>query len=173
MHQRVTVVTVVLCVCVCMWVCLCVCVSVCPPELICRLDSSFSFVSSPSPYFSSFFSFLSPSLSISSTSFLPLPLLPLREVKVGDPTDPDNMLGALVSKEHMEKVKGYIELARKEGCTIHCGGGVDGLQLPEENKNVSLFNHGVLIPLSSSPPYLCEPLHPSLLLVMSGCTPYH
>ena len=139
------------------------CVCVCVHQNYCRLDSSLSFVSS-----------LSPSHFISSTSFsLPLPLLPLREVKVGDPTDPDNMLGALVSKEQTEKVKGYIELARKEGCTIHCGGGVDDLQLPEENKNVSLFNHGVFIPLSSSPPYLCEPLHPSLLLVMSGCTPYY
>ena len=59
-----------------------------------------------------------------------------REVKVGDPKDPNNMLGALVSKEHMAKVKGYIELARSEGCTILCGDGVDELSLPELNKNV-------------------------------------
>ena len=46
------------------------------------------------------------------------------------------MLGALVSKEHMAKVKGYVELARSEGCTVLCGDGVDELSLPEPNKNV-------------------------------------
>ena len=28
-----------------------------------------------------------------------------RQVKVGDPNNPDNMLGALVSKEHLAKVR--------------------------------------------------------------------
>ena len=66
-------------------------------------------------------------------------LLLLREIKVGDPNDPDNMLGALVSKEHMAKVKGYIDLARNEGCSIPCGDGVDELSLPEQNKNVRVY----------------------------------
>ena len=35
------------------------------------------------------------------------------------------------------QVKGYIELARQEGCTILCGDGVEELQLPENLKNVS------------------------------------
>ena len=35
------------------------------------------------------------------------------------------------------QVKGYIELARQEGCTIPCGDGVEELQLPENLKNVS------------------------------------
>ena len=35
------------------------------------------------------------------------------------------------------QVKGYIELARQEGCTISCGDGVEELQLPENLKNVS------------------------------------
>ena len=68
---------------------------------------------------------------------LDTPLSLVREVKVGDPNNPNNMLGALVSKEHMAKVKGYIELARSEGCTVLCGDGVDELNLPEPNKNVS------------------------------------
>ena len=60
----------------------------------------------------------------------------LRDIKVGDPNDPNNMLGALVSKEHMAKVKGYIDLARNEGCSIPCGDGVDELSLSEQYKNV-------------------------------------
>lgn len=54
---------------------------------------------------------------------------------MGDPSDPSNMMGALVSKEHMAKVTGFVELARQEGCTVLCGHGVEELQLPEKNKN--------------------------------------
>ena len=46
------------------------------------------------------------------------------------------MLGALVSKEHMAKVKGYIDLARNEGCSIMCGDGMEELNLPQQNRNV-------------------------------------
>ncbi|CAG8500746.1 15690_t:CDS:2 [Acaulospora colombiana] len=41
---------------------------------------------------------------------------------VGDPNDPNTQVGALISKEHMEKVLGYIELAKSEGGVIECGG---------------------------------------------------
>ena len=56
-------------------------------------------------------------------------------MKVGDPTDPKNQMGALVSKEHLAKVVGYVDLARKEGCSIPCGHGVEELELPDKNKN--------------------------------------
>ena len=39
-----------------------------------------------------------------------------------DPQEPDTVMGALVSKQHMEKVLGYIELAKKEGGTVLTGG---------------------------------------------------
>eukprot|EP01126_Amoeba_proteus_P001396 TRINITY_DN1039_c0_g1_i4.p1 TRINITY_DN1039_c0_g1~~TRINITY_DN1039_c0_g1_i4.p1 ORF type:complete len:306 (-),score=62.18 TRINITY_DN1039_c0_g1_i4:309-1226(-) len=42
--------------------------------------------------------------------------------KVGDPNDRSTNVGALVSQQHMEKVLYYIELAKKEGGVIHCGG---------------------------------------------------
>lgn len=62
-------------------------------------------------------------------------LYAFRQIKVGDPTDPANMMGALVSKEHREKVINYVQLARKEGCSVLCGHEVDQLELPERNKN--------------------------------------
>lgn len=40
-----------------------------------------------------------------------------------------------MSKEHLAKVIGYVELARKEGCNILCGHGVEELDLPDKNKN--------------------------------------
>ena len=41
---------------------------------------------------------------------------------VGDPKDPKTKVGALISKQHVEKVLGYIELAKQEGGIIECGG---------------------------------------------------
>ncbi len=41
---------------------------------------------------------------------------------VGDPLEEKTKVGALVSKAHMEKVLGYIALARQEGGTVLAGG---------------------------------------------------
>lgn len=43
-------------------------------------------------------------------------------LKVGDPSNDDNNMGAIVSKDHFEKVKSYIELAKEEGGTVLTGG---------------------------------------------------
>ena len=40
-----------------------------------------------------------------------------------------------MSKEHWEKVNSYVQLAKKEGCSVLCGHGVEPLELPERNKN--------------------------------------
>lgn len=45
-----------------------------------------------------------------------------KELKVGDPLQSDTDQGAIVSKEHMEKVLSYIELAKQEGGKILAGG---------------------------------------------------
>ncbi len=45
----------------------------------------------------------------------------VKQLKVGHPSGDVNM-GAIVSKGHMEKVQGYIELAKEEGGTVLCGG---------------------------------------------------
>lgn len=41
---------------------------------------------------------------------------------VGDPLDDATKTGALVSRDHMEKVLSYVQLAREEGGTVLCGG---------------------------------------------------
>ena len=38
-----------------------------------------------------------------------------RQIKVGDPLDENTQMGALISKEHMEKVQSYIEIGKNEG----------------------------------------------------------
>jgi len=45
-----------------------------------------------------------------------------QKLRVGDPMDPATEQGALISAEHLAKVRGYLDLARKEGGTILCGG---------------------------------------------------
>src|SRR3546814_8282467 len=46
-----------------------------------------------------------------------------RAMKIGDPMDPATQVGALISKEHCEKVLGYIERGRREGAAVAAGGG--------------------------------------------------
>ena len=60
-----------------------------------------------------------------------------RKLKVG--SSHDDYMGPLVSKIHMDKVKGYINQAREEGGNIHCGEYVDELCLPSANEKVSTF----------------------------------
>ncbi len=45
-----------------------------------------------------------------------------KALKIGDPLQNDTDQGAIVSKEHMEKVLSYIKLAKDEGGTVLCGG---------------------------------------------------
>ncbi|WP_119069227.1 aldehyde dehydrogenase [Rubrobacter indicoceani] len=46
----------------------------------------------------------------------------------GDPLDPDTTLGTLVDRSQMERVLGYVDLARREGAEVTVGG---GRKLPE------------------------------------------
>lgn len=55
----------------------------------------------------------------------------VKQIRTGNPSDPQSRLGAVVSKMHFEKVLSYIELAKQEGGNILCGG--HALELPGEN----------------------------------------
>lgn len=44
------------------------------------------------------------------------------ELKIGHPSKNDTSIGALVSKEHLEKVKSYIDIAQEEGGKLLFGG---------------------------------------------------
>lgn len=53
-----------------------------------------------------------------------------RALRVGDPLDPRTEQGSLVSRAHLDKVRGYVTLARDEGGTVVCGGATPS-RLPE------------------------------------------
>lgn len=53
-----------------------------------------------------------------------------KKLKIGNPKDAETNIGAIVSKQHFEKILSYIELAKEEGGKILCGGNsvkVEGL----------------------------------------------
>ena len=91
-----------------------------------------------------------------------------QSLNVGDPNDEKTDMGALISKGHLEKVTGYIDLAKNEGGTIltggenadvngRCNGGyfveptvIDGLSADCRTNQEEIFGPVVsLIPFSS------------------------
>lgn len=57
----------------------------------------------------------------------------VEKLTVSYPSDPNAKMGAVVSQPHMEKVLGYIDLAKQEGGTILTGGHRVHLAAPYEN----------------------------------------
>lgn len=49
-------------------------------------------------------------------------LIKVREWRTGDPMEPSNRLGSLVSQEHFEKVMSYVEIGKKSGAKLVLGG---------------------------------------------------
>src|SRR6266478_383019 len=60
-----------------------------------------------------------------------------RRLAVGDPLDERTIIGPMISANHLEKVRRYIEMGPKEGATLMCGGveapAVDGPHLKQGN----------------------------------------
>jgi gamma-glutamyl-gamma-aminobutyraldehyde dehydrogenase len=50
----------------------------------------------------------------------------MREWRMGDPLDPTSRVGALVSRDHFEKVKSYIDRISAEGLELVAGGRIEG-----------------------------------------------
>ena len=46
----------------------------------------------------------------------------VKELKVGNPADKNNYMGAIVSQQHLEKIEYYVDLAQQEGGKILTGG---------------------------------------------------
>ena len=56
----------------------------------------------------------------------------VESMKIGDPLDESTKLGALISAEHLQKVEGYVSIAREEGGEVLTGGSPC---LPKEFEN--------------------------------------
>ncbi len=71
-------------------------------------------------------------------------VLEVESMKIGDPSDENTILGALISPEHLSKVEEYIEIAKSEGGTILTGGYPN---LSEEYKNGNWISPTVIADL--------------------------
>jgi aminomuconate-semialdehyde/2-hydroxymuconate-6-semialdehyde dehydrogenase len=58
----------------------------------------------------------------------------VQQLRVGDPLEGGTDIGAVVTAAHRGKIESYLELARADGATIHCGGGRPK-ELPERCRN--------------------------------------
>ncbi|MDU7100729.1 MAG: aldehyde dehydrogenase, partial [Enterobacter sp.] len=65
-------------------------------------------------------------------------------LRVGDPTDPNTQIGALISQQHWEKVSGYIRLGIEEGATLLAGGPDKPTDLPAHLKGGNFLRPTVL-----------------------------
>ena len=72
-----------------------------------------------------------------------------KQLKVGDPSSPDTDVGALISKEHLQKVTGHIEAARDEKATVLTGGTIPG-NLPAHLRGGFFMNPTVITGAESS-----------------------
>ena len=66
-----------------------------------------------------------------------------KALRTGDPQDPQSFMGALISKQHLEKVRGYIEVARQEGGTVLLGGDAPS-SLPSHCQNGYFLNPTII-----------------------------
>ncbi|ADC50114.1 aldehyde dehydrogenase [Alkalihalophilus pseudofirmus OF4] len=52
----------------------------------------------------------------------------VKEIKTGNPLDPDTMMGAQASQEQLEKILSYLDIGKQEGATCLAGGGRNQLE---------------------------------------------
>jgi aminomuconate-semialdehyde/2-hydroxymuconate-6-semialdehyde dehydrogenase len=70
-----------------------------------------------------------------------------KQLKVGDPSRSENFLGALVSADHLAKVRSYVELAQKEGGKIETG--LEPISLTGEFQNGFFMRPTIITGLTS------------------------
>jgi aminomuconate-semialdehyde/2-hydroxymuconate-6-semialdehyde dehydrogenase len=90
----------------------------------------------------------------------------VKAIKVGDPLDASTQMGALVSREHLEKVLSYIEIGKKEGQLL-TGGEPIGAQLGEKFKNGYFLSPSVFAGLKSDSRFLQEEIFGPTLPVVA------
>jgi betaine-aldehyde dehydrogenase len=57
----------------------------------------------------------------------------VKKIRIGDPFDSSTQMGSLISRPHFDKVLNYIELGKKEGASLLCGGTAPQWNSDEEN----------------------------------------
>jgi betaine-aldehyde dehydrogenase len=69
-------------------------------------------------------------------------------IKVGDPMDKATLMGPQVSEEQLNKIKGYVGIAREEGATVFAGG--ESPQLDPQFQNGYFFQPTIFSEVNNS-----------------------
>ena len=88
----------------------------------------------------------------------------VNKIVVGDPTREDIHLGAIVSEAQMEKVLSYIEIGKKEGATLLCGG---NRILTDECKNGYFVEPTVFTNVTNNMTIAQEEIFGPVMLIMT------
>ena len=101
-----------------------------------------------------------------------------KRIRIGDPFDPATELGPLISKEHYERVNGYLHYARDQGARIVAGGErPDWLQqgnflqatvIADVDESMKVFEEEVFGPVLAAMPFSDE----AEAIRLANATPY-
>ncbi len=72
----------------------------------------------------------------------------VRSLKVGDPQDDDSDLGSLISKEHQQKVMGFVQSALSDGGRVLCGGQVPNV--PDELQGGAWYEPTIIVDVDTT-----------------------
>jgi len=96
-----------------------------------------------------------------SEKFLERVVKRTRAIKVGNPLDPDTMMGAQASEDQYHKILSYLDIGKQEGAQVLCGGGAlhinSGLQhgyyieptIFKGNNKMRIFQEEIFGPVTS------------------------
>ena len=91
-----------------------------------------------------------------------------RGLRIGDPMDEATQHGSLVSRQHLEKVSSYVEMARELGGVIRCGGAApDPATLPERCRGGAYYLPTVITDLPNDCPVIQEEIFGPVLTVQT------
>lgn len=89
-----------------------------------------------------------------------------RAMKIGDPLDDDTELGPLIHPDHFERVRGYIEVGKKEGARLVAGGDrpqgfsrgnyLEPTVFTDVTKNMRIFKEEIFGPVVAATPFKDE-----------------
>jgi aminomuconate-semialdehyde/2-hydroxymuconate-6-semialdehyde dehydrogenase len=87
-------------------------------------------------------------------------------IKIGDPLNIENTMGALVCKDHRDKVASYVEMGRKEdGVEVICGG-----KIPEGLEHGAYYEPTIITGVSQSSKLIQEEIFGPVLTVQTFST---
>lgn len=89
----------------------------------------------------------------------------VEKLEVGDPFDGKSFIGALVSAQHLAKVRSYIDLATNEGCKIMSGGSTPA-NLPESHTGGYFLRPTVIANVSLDSPLMKEEIFGPVVCVV-------